>query len=532
MQLPVFRGDRIIASISSLCLIFLIIVWINFFRDQTQDRRAVVASAVERNTGLAIALQQYTVSTIFNANAAVQLIGNQYETDGAAVNINRLFEQEQWTSRFFEGAAVVSANGEMISVSRGFDTAAWQGQRISNKDNRAKTGIATRIIISKPSRTGNGGKSVLNFSRLFSHRSNEAVVVIQTDPSIFTSFYDQANLLPKDIISLIALDGTTYARRTGALETNGENISKSPLFKHIRNNADSFYFAKDAIRGVPTLFSYRSIREYPMLATVGRAEEDVFAAFFRRRAKDLTYVIVTSVLVMLFSFLVTMLLLHRKRFALQQRKAELLHQRQLTQQIIIAQDRERESIGHELHDNVNQILTSVKLYLELIAQDRDQHGHLAPQAAELARTAIAEIRKLSHRLSAPTLGARSLVESIESLAKTVEDSSGIQISVDHRSYNGQLPQEQKLTFYRIIQEQFNNIIKHSDATQAWVNLGQEGSNTILTIRDNGKGFNSELTSTNGIGLKNMFTRADLLNGTMTIDTAPGNGCTIKVVMPN
>ncbi len=530
MDLPIIKGDRIIAGISALCLVFLIIVWMNFLRNQRQDRSAVVASAVERNTGLAIALEQYTVSTIYNVNAALQLIGNQYESDGASIDLNRTFASEEWNNRFFEGGAVVGENGEMIAVSKGFDTAAWQARRITDKNNPVKTGVATRIIISTPSRTSNGAKSVLNFSRVLPHHFSQATLVIQTDPSIFTSFYDEANLLPKDIISLIALDGTTYARRTGALETNGENISKSPLFRHIRNNADSFYFAKDAIRGVPTVFSYRSIREYPMLATVGRAEEDVFAGFLKRRAKDLTYVIITSVLVMLFSFLVILLLLHRKQSAHQQRKAEVLHQRQLIQQIIIAQDREREAIGHELHDNVNQILTSIKLYLELIAQDKEQHGHLAPQAAELAKSAIAEIRNLSHRLSAPTLGNRSLVESIESLAATVNESAGIEVSVEHGSYHTHLPVEQKLTLYRIVQEQFNNILKHSGATKVWIQLAQEGNNTVLSIRDNGKGF-SDRTKTTGIGLKNMFTRADLLNGTMTIDTAPGKGCTVSVIIP-
>lgn len=530
MDLPIIKGDRIIAGISGLCLVFLIIVWMNFFRNQRHDRLAVVSAAVERNTGLAIALEQYTVSTIFNINAALQLIGNKYETDGAALDLNKFFAEEQWNTQFFEGGAVVGENSEIIAVSKGFDSVAWQGRRMTDKSDTARNGVATGINISKPSSTVNGRKAVLNFSRKVPHGLSEAVVVIQADPSIFTSFYDEANLLSKDIISLIAFDGTTYARRTGSLETNGENISKSPLFKHIQQNTDSFYFANDAIRGVPTLFSYRTIREFPMLATVGRAQEDVFAPFVSRRAKDLTYVIITSVLVMLFSVLVILLLLRRKQFALQQRKAEILHQRELTRQIIVAQDREREAIGHELHDNVNQILTSIKLYLELIAQDKEQHGHLAPQAAALAKSAIAEIRNLSHRLSAPTLSNGSLVESLQSLATTVGESAGIQVIVDSASYRRDLAMEQKITLYRIVQEQINNILKHSGATEVLIQLVQEENHTVLLIGDNGKGF-SDRPGTDGIGLKNMFTRADLLNGTMTIDTAPGKGCTLRVVIP-
>lgn len=528
MRQRLIKNELVIPSISGLCLIFLVLVWMNFIRQQRQDRHEVLAAVVERNTNLAIALKQYALSTISNLNAALQLISIQYEKDSSTFDINTVFAKEQLKNRFFEGAAIMS-KGQFICTTPDFDIDAWKEVEKMNPRIPAKTHQG--LFISTPAKGTGKQKAVLNVSRsVFVDQSNSAIAVIQIDPSVFTSFYDQANLLPKDIISLIAMDGTTYARRTGSIESNGEDISKSPLFIHIKHNPDSFYFAKDAIRGIPTYFSYRTIREYPMLATVGRAREDVLSAFLKRRARDLMYASLSSVLIILFSFFAILLLLHRKKTAIQQRRAEINYQRQLTQQIILAQDREREIIGHELHDNVNQMLTSVKLYLELIAQDKQLHGHLASQGASLANAAISEIRNLSHRLSAPTLGNGSLVDSIQSLTDTVASSAGISVTFDHASYTTPLPMEQQLALYRIIQEQFNNIVKHSSATEVSLSLGQDGNNTVLLITDNGKGFDY-MTTTSGIGLKNMVTRADLLNGTVDITTAPGQGCTVRVAIP-
>jgi signal transduction histidine kinase len=85
----------------------------------------------------------------------------------------------------------------------------------------------------------------------------------------------------------------------------------------------------------------------------------------------------------------------------------------------------------------------------------------------------------------------------------------------------------KLTIYRIVQEQFNNILKHAGASNIYLSLGHDNKQLLLCIRDDGRGFD-KMKKTEGVGLMNMRTRASLFNGEMTIHSTPGEGCELKL----
>jgi signal transduction histidine kinase len=354
------------------------------------------------------------------------------------------------------------------------------------------------------------------------------VVALQVQPSAFTSFYAQAQLLPNDIISLIAPDGTTYARRTGTVESSGENIRKSPLFVHVAQHADSFYFARDAIRDIPTWFSYRKLKQYPIIATVGSSEQDILADYRARQSRYITPRILITILIILFSFFLSLNLLHRRKLSDRLLKEEERYQRLLTEQVIAAQEREREWIGRELHDNVNQVLTTVKLYLEMASHQQD--NPLIPRSMQLINGSINEIRNLSHQLSAPTLGTRSLIDSMNALIEMVVSSTNLLIEFDHTGYHGHLSMNQKLALYRILQEQLNNIVKHAEATRVWILLFQSEGETVLSISDNGKGFDSTV-KTNGMGLNNIISRAKIFGGTVHIESTAQKGCFLNITIP-
>jgi signal transduction histidine kinase len=348
------------------------------------------------------------------------------------------------------------------------------------------------------------------------------------DPSRFTSFYAQAKLLPNDIISLIAPDGITYARRTGNKESYGEDIHKSPLFTHVAQHSDSFYFANDAIKNIPSWFSYRKLKDYPIIATVGSSEHDIFTENAARQSRTKVPRIVTSVLIILSSVLIAIILLFRQRTASRLAEEKERYERLLTEQMIAVQEREREWIGRELHDNVSQVLTTVKLYLEMASKQED--NPLIPRSMQLINSSIVEIRNLSHQLSSPTLGTRSLIDTINGLIETVGFSTNLVFEFDHAGYNVPLIMSQRLALYRILQEQLNNIIKHSGATRVRITLTQKNEQVLLTVRDNGKGFDSK-TRSNGMGLNNITSRVKVFGGTVDIESAPQKGCLIRVMFP-
>jgi two-component system sensor histidine kinase UhpB len=196
--------------------------------------------------------------------------------------------------------------------------------------------------------------------------------------------------------------------------------------------------------------------------------------------------------------------------------------------MIAVQERKREWIGRELHDNVNQVLTTVKLYLEMASKEQD--NALVSQSIQLINSSITEIRDLSHQLSAPTLGTRSLVDSIDALIETVAFTTNLKFKFDHTEYCARVIMSQKLAIYRVLQEQLNNIIKHAQATKVWISLSSKHEKVILTVRDNGKGFDST-TKIRGMGINNIISRAKVFNGLVQVKTAPQKGCLLTVTMP-
>lgn len=204
---------------------------------------------------------------------------------------------------------------------------------------------------------------------------------------------------------------------------------------------------------------------------------------------------------------------------------------QLVEAVLSTQETERKKIGGELHDNINQILTAVKLNLGFAMENRDHSERLIQKCIINTTTAIEEIRKLSKELILPgNLKELGLVHSIEDLLKEMLKESTIQYSFNATGEEEiKVSEEHKLTIYRIIQEQLNNILKHAAATIVNVHMDLYPEAIQLSIEDNGKGFNSGLRR-KGIGITNIISRAELFNGIVKIDTAPGKGCRLEVML--
>jgi PAS domain S-box-containing protein len=221
------------------------------------------------------------------------------------------------------------------------------------------------------------------------------------------------------------------------------------------------------------------------------------------------------------------------RVQLQERlNQELMNkQKEITSAVIKAQEAERSQLGLELHDNVNQILTTVKLYNEMYLTGYLHDKELLVKSTQYTQDCINEIRNISKRLSAPTLGKISLKDSIKDLINTINLTKRFEIiylphGIDHYAASEDL----HLSLYRIVQESLNNIIKYSDAQVASVEIIRQDSSLILKICDTGKGFDTT-TKRGGIGITNMKTRAENLNASFRLTSAPGRGCQIEICFP-
>lgn len=222
------------------------------------------------------------------------------------------------------------------------------------------------------------------------------------------------------------------------------------------------------------------------------------------------------------------------RKVLEQRliEQEIGKQKLITQATIDGQEKERKEIGKELHDNINQILSTTKLYLDLAQNSAEStRAEMIDISSRNIMEAINEIRRLSRALVPPSLGDLGLIESVKDLCETFMHTQTFNIEFTHRNIREKyLPDNQKLMLFRIIQEQTNNIVKHARAQNVKIDLKASRGLLVLQISDDGRGFDLARTK-KGVGLNNIINRAELFNGSVEIIAAPGSGCLVKVTIP-
>jgi two-component system, NarL family, sensor histidine kinase UhpB len=204
-------------------------------------------------------------------------------------------------------------------------------------------------------------------------------------------------------------------------------------------------------------------------------------------------------------------------------------QKKVTRAVIKAQEKERNHIGRELHDNVNQILVSTKMYLSMAGSKTEDMKELIKYPLELIDSSIHEIRLLTSGYVTP-LKDVDLRELIQLLLDKLKDNSTIQTSFVYHTSDRMIDDELKLNIYRIIQEQVNNIVKHAEAKNVHVAI-EAGDNAItILVADDGKGFDPD-KKRKGIGISNMINRVESFNGEMKTESSPGNGCYARIIVP-
>jgi two-component system, NarL family, sensor histidine kinase UhpB len=209
----------------------------------------------------------------------------------------------------------------------------------------------------------------------------------------------------------------------------------------------------------------------------------------------------------------------------------LRQQKILTEVTIQAQEKERNQLGKELHDNINQVLATIRMFLGMYAESNDKRPDLITKSMSNVSYAMEEIRKLSKSLVAPSLGDIGLTDALEELVEEINMAGKVQITlVKELSEQQRIEKNMELMLYRIAQEQLNNIRKYANAQKAVITLRTEPGNLFFSIADDGVGFDLS-TKARGIGLKNISSRVDFYSGTMVILTAPGKGCTIEINIP-
>ncbi|HMZ22143.1 MAG TPA: two-component regulator propeller domain-containing protein, partial [Blastocatellia bacterium] len=231
------------------------------------------------------------------------------------------------------------------------------------------------------------------------------------------------------------------------------------------------------------------------------------------------------------------------RYRVRRLRARTAQQEAFSRQLIASQEHERGRIAAELHDGLSQSLVIIKNRAMLSLIEPEDHDRAIEQLREIADAstqAIDEVREIIYDLRPIQLDRLGLTRSIEDALDNVASAQGLDLNKQLADVDGVFTKEFENSIYRIVQESLNNIVKHAAATRIEARMSKSEQQIELTIRDNGKGFVAGAANPDsspaserkgGFGLIGLVERARLLGGHATIESAPGRGTTVSVVIP-
>lgn len=210
---------------------------------------------------------------------------------------------------------------------------------------------------------------------------------------------------------------------------------------------------------------------------------------------------------------------------------KITSQHRMDKAILTAQEEERAEIGRELHDHIAQLLATATMYLNYIHKPSESQSTPLDKCLKLINTAIDDVRQLSHRLTPSNIDSNPIERQIHELLESFNFNNKYKIDYRHKVDSGvSLNHELKLNLYRILQEQLNNILKHSKADDIKIYLTIQKDRVRLATIDNGIGFDPKKAN-RGIGVKNMHRRIEIMHGDIKIISTPNEGCKTIVSIP-
>ena len=211
---------------------------------------------------------------------------------------------------------------------------------------------------------------------------------------------------------------------------------------------------------------------------------------------------------------------------------------QLSAKLITAQEEERRTIARELHDEVGQLLTAMKVELAVAQRAINESGgsgYLLNDARSIADGAFATVRDLSHLLHPAMLDDLGLAPAVEWYVRGFAKRHSIRVEVRHDHMGERLTPEIEASVYRIVQEALTNVVKHARASSCRVFLQRLPHTVLITIEDDGAGFDpteaERAGESRGLGLVGIRERVSQLRGTLHLETAPDNGTRLTVELP-
>ena len=322
-----------------------------------------------------------------------------------------------------------------------------------------------------------------------------------------------------------------------AYKINNKEAKNSGLYQNTRNLALAYYYNEDFKKSAEFYTRYTTYQDSLIKENYTKNTIDILEKY-KAAEKELTIaqqeakitkeennkrlLIITLIGVFLIA-LIVFLFFKQKQKTQQQKIIGLENEKEniALRSIMSGEEKERSRIAKELHDGLGGVLAAAKMHASNTGN--------SDKLLNLLDTASKETRRISHNLLPESLTKKGLDAALKDYINSINENSLLKVDYISLGLKNDLPQSLQLSVYRIIQELINNIIKHSSATDALVQLQQEPNKLIITVEDNGKGFKKE-HNFNGIGLQNIESRLSLLKGTLEINSKQAQGTSVYIVL--
>ncbi len=247
-----------------------------------------------------------------------------------------------------------------------------------------------------------------------------------------------------------------------------------------------------------------------------------------KRQKTITYFLTAGFLLMIILAILT--------FRTYRNKIKANEQILRFKEVFNAIEEERKRITIDLHDSVGQMLSTTKLYLsrlkETIEKQSEDDKMIYSETIKLIDESSSELRNILYNIMPDSLVKFGLKTTIEEISNKISAGSNITFNLKSKGFEKRQSETLEIILYRIIQEALNNIIKHAWATEIDINMIKKSKKIYLSIYDNGKGMDDfELYKNKGLGWKSIFSRVQMLNGKVKVETGIDKGTKINIIIP-